>query len=348
MRSSKRIKKILLYWTPTTLLLLALLFNTILVCATPETKVSIVPNEITVQQEEEFTISVMVTNVMDLSSWQLVLEYNATMLNCSVVWLPEDHVFAGKTIFSVEERGITSTGNDFLVYGAVSLEGSVDISNSAVLCKINFTTMESGFSHLRIATEEYPLEGSIGGAFEKWESVLLDSNLNRIPFETVDGLVSSGEAKIPPKASFSMTPLYPRPENARLEYLKTIPYPAFFVGEVIVFNASTSEDLDGNVIKYEWDFGDGNMTTVDVPIVYHVYNDTSLEVTVRLRVWDNDNLTSDFACKKIQIGVILRPLNWTPIIGYMSVAAIAVIVIAAVRGILKRRRETKYTRSNLT
>jgi len=62
------------------------------------------------------------------------------------------------------------------------------------------------------------------------------------------------------------------------------------VGETITFNASNSSDLDGKITKYNWDFGDKNVTTVTNPIIYHAYASPA-NYTVTLTVKDDQGLT---------------------------------------------------------
>ena len=62
------------------------------------------------------------------------------------------------------------------------------------------------------------------------------------------------------------------------------------VGEIITFDASDSSDPDGTIAKYNWDFGDENVTTVTNPIIYHAYA-SSENYTVTLTVKDDQGLT---------------------------------------------------------
>ena len=68
-------------------------------------------------------------------------------------------------------------------------------------------------------------------------------------------------------------------------------------GEAIRFDASASYDLDGNIVSYFWDFGDG--TNVTGMIVSHTYADNGIYV-VTLTVTDNDGATdSVYATKTV-------------------------------------------------
>ncbi|MCW3985053.1 MAG: PKD domain-containing protein, partial [Candidatus Bathyarchaeota archaeon] len=72
-------------------------------------------------------------------------------------------------------------------------------------------------------------------------------------------------------------------------------------GETIYFNASQSYDLDGWIVSYFWDFGDGtNATGV---VVEHTYSDNGV-YTVTLTVTDDDNDTATTTATKT---VLNRP-----------------------------------------
>ena len=71
------------------------------------------------------------------------------------------------------------------------------------------------------------------------------------------------------------------------------------VGETITFNASASHDPDGSIIEYEWNFSDGNVTTVANPVITHVYTEPGT-YTVNLTVTDDDGLT-DSSIKSVTI-----------------------------------------------
>jgi PKD repeat protein len=66
----------------------------------------------------------------------------------------------------------------------------------------------------------------------------------------------------------------------------------------IAFNATESIDSDGSIQRYEWDFGDGNTTSVKEPIISHNYN-TAGNYTVKLTIFDDKNLedTHSFSIK---------------------------------------------------
>ncbi|MFO7678020.1 MAG: NosD domain-containing protein [Thermoplasmatota archaeon] len=75
------------------------------------------------------------------------------------------------------------------------------------------------------------------------------------------------------------------------------------VAEEIIFNASSSFDLDGSITEHVWDFGDG--ITASGSIVSHVYS-SSGNYTISLTVIDNDgNTNTDTThCKIIETKII--------------------------------------------
>jgi PKD repeat protein len=59
------------------------------------------------------------------------------------------------------------------------------------------------------------------------------------------------------------------------------------VEETITFNASSSYDPDGTITKYEWNFGDGNITNTTDPLITHTYVSAG-DYTVNLTVTDDE------------------------------------------------------------
>lgn len=65
-------------------------------------------------------------------------------------------------------------------------------------------------------------------------------------------------------------------------------------GQDVEFDASDSVDPDGDVVDYEWDFGDGTTETTTAPVVDHTYDIGNYgEREVSLRVIDNDGASHD-------------------------------------------------------
>lgn len=62
------------------------------------------------------------------------------------------------------------------------------------------------------------------------------------------------------------------------------------VGGLLEFDASISDDPDGNVVLYEWDWGDGSTDSATDPCMTHVYACLPDVYTVTLTVTDNEGL----------------------------------------------------------
>lgn len=84
------------------------------------------------------------------------------------------------------------------------------------------------------------------------------------------------------------------------------------VCETVTFNASCSCDPDGWIVDYTWNFGDGNTTTVNYPIIVHHY-DTFGNYTVTLTVTDNYGLTNSTFKKMCIRGHPRADFTWSPI-----------------------------------
>ncbi|WP_048057938.1 PIP-CTERM sorting domain-containing protein [Methanothermococcus okinawensis] len=79
-------------------------------------------------------------------------------------------------------------------------------------------------------------------------------------------------------------------------------------GSNVTFNASKSYDIDGKIVKYIWDFGDGTNTTTTNKIISHKYNN-SKTYTVKLTIVDNDgNKDSTIRFVSINVGGIKRSI----------------------------------------
>jgi len=65
------------------------------------------------------------------------------------------------------------------------------------------------------------------------------------------------------------------------------------IEDQVSFDASASYDSDGSIVSYQWDFGDGNVTTVATPTIIHVYTvaGSTVNYTVALTVTDNEGAT---------------------------------------------------------
>jgi PKD repeat protein len=124
---------------------------------------------------------------------------------------------------------------------------------------------------------------------------------------------------IDPTASFTFSPTEP------------------IVAETVAFNASDSNDPDGNIVSYFWDFGDGTNATETDPITTHTYTEPET-YTVTLTVTDNDELT-DTITKSVTIKK--APPSGIPLEIYVAAAGLIAIIVIAIAFYYLRKRGQK-------
>lgn len=96
------------------------------------------------------------------------------------------------------------------------------------------------------------------------------------PGETAE--IAFGAVEVPPGVKFSPTADFTfAPERPK-------------AGEAVTFDASASFDVDGQIVKYEWDFDGDGTTDAEGVVVTHVF-ERSGEFPVTLTVTDDDGLT---------------------------------------------------------
>jgi parallel beta-helix repeat protein len=165
------------------------------ISSTGETTMSVAPTQMTVTLGESFTITITVSNVSNLNSWQVALKYNATVINCTTAWIPQNDVFANQSTFpvistlndpTIDGYNYTQVGN--LLWNGT---GSVNVSQG-ILCSLNFTSQAYGITHLQIGTAANPIK--IGTIYfpTNVTSFLLDPNGLDIPFVALEGNMTSG------------------------------------------------------------------------------------------------------------------------------------------------------------
>ncbi len=78
--------------------------------------------------------------------------------------------------------------------------------------------------------------------------------------------------------------------------------PNKLAGEAVTFDASASLDLNGNIVSYDWDFGDGVTATSTSPVATHAYGNINRN-TAKLTVTDNDGST-DATTQDVTVGMV--------------------------------------------
>lgn len=146
---------------------------------------------------DNVTISLNVTNVVNLFDWQVALKFNATVLNLTGLWIPEDTVFADHYVFSPDPMFGKDAidGSDYVIYSS-TLVGSDSVNVSAgVLFRANFTGLNAGVTSLMLATKGNPVYTDFHTTFY---SQLQDSegaaNGEELPFVGESGVAVVGLA----------------------------------------------------------------------------------------------------------------------------------------------------------
>lgn len=129
------------------------------------------------------------------------------------------------------------------------------------------------------------------------EVILLNDLGTELPYSTAIALYQSPEPLKYPQVSFTYQPKYPT------------------VGQAILFNASKSKDpnvfyttgsVNGTIVGYQWDFGDGTTLSTNQSVTTHTFNQPKT-YNVALSVVDNFGLIGNVS-QSITVGVY-TPIN---------------------------------------
>jgi len=106
------------------------------------------------------------------------------------------------------------------------------------------------------------------------------------------------------------------------------------VGTTVTFNASGSSDNVG-IVSYEWDFGDGNTTTVTDPIIYHTYTAAgtyNVTLTVKDAAGNSDNDTIT-----VVVEAVSAAFPWW-IVGILVASGIVAAMVAYLAKVRKKAK----------
>jgi outer membrane protein assembly factor BamB len=200
-------------------------------------------------------------------------------------------IFSPTDVYRCEVVG-TEEGDYGLQVTSISKGGGVDI-----LALTDVPTSPN-------AVHQYTIDWDALAKGEKCVDLKIDSD--------GDGIFEETKTLRPPIAAFTFSP-----SNIS-------------ANKEINFDASQSSDIDGEIVSYQWNFGDGNTTTGQV--VTHAYPVPG-EYLVSLVVVDNDGVVSTRSVT-IQIG----ERQGMPIWGW-AIIAVGIFVLAVI--VLRRRRAVK-------
>jgi len=209
---------------------------------------------------EYFNVTLEIKYAVDVYAWQVNLTFDPSIVQCVNATLPPDHFLAGapEGVIGLQKH-ITSHS---MVVATAILGFYEGMHGSGVLVTIEFEVVGTGESALAI--DDTP-------GIEAW-TYLTDSDFGYTEppeLKTQDGFfTTSVDLPIP---SFTWSPSIPSIEG------------------FVDFNASASYDLDGSIVEYSWDFGDGHSGTGIV--TSHQYSMVGKYV-VSLTVTDNSSLSN--------------------------------------------------------
>ena len=95
-------------------------------------------------------------------------------------------------------------------------------------------------------------------------------------------------------------------------------------GTTVYFNASESYDIDGKIVKYIWDFGDGTNDSSSNHTINHTYSEKGKTYTVKLIVVDDNEYTGD----TIRFVDILGENKSVPLPPYVNILLIIITLIS--------------------
>lgn len=129
-----------------------------------------------VEYPTSFTVNVSITDVVDLSIWQIKLLFNPSMLACSNVAEPPDGIFHGLDTIGLGWSFDNTAGYVGAYDGILTAQG---VNGSGTLCRIRFDVKQPGISSI-VFTDL----GSRGGTI-----IYGSGQLNSMPFSAINGYV---------------------------------------------------------------------------------------------------------------------------------------------------------------
>jgi hypothetical protein len=98
-----------------------------------------------------FNVSITLENINNLFAWQFCLVYNSSLLNFTQLFLPEDHVFAGKSY--LETPVIAKPGN--VSYGITLGPGEEAVNvTTGTLCILEFEILDPSESGVELPASD--------------------------------------------------------------------------------------------------------------------------------------------------------------------------------------------------
>lgn len=223
------------------------------------------PDFVAAEQGSAFKVDLRLSGGLNVFAWQVTLGWNSSVL---------DFVNAteGSFLKGIEDNPTqwlnktyqNQEGNDTIAIGAYRLGYVSGVDGGGVLATIAFSVQTKGETPLYLT-----------------ETKLADSRPTPYPIEhTATHGLFTNVAPIP-VARFSITPSIP------------------LIGDTVIFDGSASYDLNRTIVRYSWDFGDGNKNSSIDPVASHVYSEGGT-YAVALKV-TNDLLFNNTLTRELKI-----------------------------------------------
>jgi hypothetical protein len=223
--------------------------------AMPETILSTEPSSRTVALGDLFQVHVMITDVFDLYGYQFTLNFDPTVLQVTDLMPHEgstDEFGFFHNLYMIWDRAVDNEKGYVTIAITPPLGTKRGGFGSGMLATIEFQAMETGRTKL---------------TFESTK--LTRPSADSVPHVAVGGVITVGEVTDLPVSDAGG------------------PY-AGVKDEPMTFNAWASNDPNGYLVSWSWDFGDG--ITGAGMIVDHAYSDVGVYKVV-LTVTDNQGYT---------------------------------------------------------
>jgi len=216
-----------------------------------------------------FNATVWGYDVPAIFAFQVLLNVDDTLLNVTDAWLPTwdvDYVFYGQA--TVQPVPAFRDNNFNGVFEGVLIADTLLVGTPA--------TGDRKLAIIEFEIIYAPTTGSVSCDLDvnNADTFLLDyDTLDEIPVTKTSGNYEYlGPVPKPPTASFTYSPMSP------------------LVNETVTFDASGSTPNGGAIGNYSWDFGDGNITSVSIPTITHIYTSAG-DFNVTLSVADDEGFS---------------------------------------------------------
>ena len=234
------------------------------------------------------TLAINVTNIgpipEDMDAWQVSVQLNPSLLRILNVRdgpvLDDIAENLGGTTFPTTQFNATAGtvfANELLILpGAPPQPENLGFTGSGDLVYIDVEVQAYGNSSISFDTARTYLRD-------------IDEDVFSIDHEVRHGFFANVPIVLPPTAVFTVAP------------------DRIFAGTLVTFDASESHDIDGAIVQYSWDFGDGFQSSETDPVATHVY--AALGVyNATLTVIDDDGATGTATRTLIVGGQNLPPV----------------------------------------